>query len=63
MVRGNFFYDEDGGNVSATVEAYYSLLYSGYVSKDDSRMLAAKEFIKANGGLSNHICSRNSCCR
>ena len=45
------YYDEDGGNVSATVEAYYSLLYSGYVSKDDSRMLAAKEFIKANGGL------------
>src|SRR6185437_15329108 len=31
------FHDEDGGNVSATVVAYYSLLYSGYVSKEDDR--------------------------
>ncbi len=45
------FHDEDRGNVSATVEAYYSLLYSGYVSKEDNRMVAAKEFIVANGGL------------
>ncbi len=45
------FHDEDGGNVSATVEAYYSLLYSGFVSKEDNRLLAAKKFILANGGL------------
>ncbi len=45
------FHDEGDGNVSATVEAYYSLLYSGYVSKDDYRLLAAKKFILANGGL------------
>ena len=45
------FHDEDDGNVSATVEAYYSLLYSGYVSKEDNRLLAAKKFILANGGL------------
>ena len=45
------FYDEDDGNISATVEAYYSLMYSGYVSKDDNRLLAAKKFILANGGL------------
>ncbi|MFJ7936053.1 squalene--hopene cyclase [Sporosarcina sp. NPDC096371] len=45
------FHDEDDGNLSATVEAYYSLLYSGYVSKEDSRLLAAKQFILANGGL------------
>lgn len=45
------FHDEDRGNVSATVEAYYSLLYSGYVGKEDNRIVAAKEFILANGGL------------
>ena len=45
------FHDEGDGNVSATVEAYYSLLYSGYVSKEDYRLLAAKKFILANGGL------------
>ncbi len=47
------FHDEDEGNVSATVEAYYALLYSGYVSKEDNRLLAAKKFILANGGLEN----------
>ncbi|MBO0600676.1 squalene--hopene cyclase [Sporosarcina sp. E16_3] len=45
------FFDEGDGNVSATTEAYYSLLYSGYVSKDDYRLLAAKKFILENGGL------------
>lgn len=45
------FHDEGDGNLSATVEAYYSLLYSGYVSKDDYRLLAAKKFILENGGL------------
>ena len=45
------FHDEGDGNLSATVEAYYSLLYSGYVSKEDNRLLAAKKFILANGGL------------
>ena len=45
------FHDEGDGNISATVEAYYSLLYSGYVSKEDYRMLAAKKFILENGGL------------
>ena len=45
------FFDEGDGNVSATTEAYYSLLYSGYVSKDDYRLLAAKKFIVENGGL------------
>lgn len=45
------FRDEGDGNISSTVEAYYSLLYSGYVNKDDFRLLAAKKFILANGGL------------
>ncbi|MDD9149174.1 squalene--hopene cyclase [Sporolactobacillus sp. CQH2019] len=45
------FYDETDGNLSATVEAYTALLYSGYRSKDDDRIQAAKHFIRANGGL------------
>jgi len=45
------FHDEGEGNLSATVEAYYSLLYSGYVGKEDYRLLAAKKFILTNGGI------------
>ncbi|WP_066061921.1 squalene--hopene cyclase [Neobacillus soli] len=45
------FYDEGDGNLSATVEAYYALLYSGYLQKEDKRLRTAKKFILANGGL------------
>ncbi|NEU31175.1 squalene--hopene cyclase [bacterium LRH843] len=45
------YYDEDRGNLSATVEAYYALLYSGYYKKDDDPMRAAKAFILKNGGM------------
>jgi sporulenol synthase len=45
------YFDEGDGNLSSTVEAYYALLYSGYYTKDDKRMRAAKKFILANGGL------------
>lgn len=45
------FYDEEDGNLSSTVEAYYALLYSGSVNKEDKRMAAARKFIKANGGM------------
>ena len=45
------FYDEGEGNVSATLEAYYALLYSGYYPKKDERLQAAKRFILAHGGL------------
>ena len=45
------FYDEGDGNLSSTIEAYYALLYSGYVSEDDTRLLAAKKYIVANGGI------------
>lgn len=45
------FHDENNGNVSATVEAYYALLYGGYMSPEDKRMIAAKEFILINGGI------------
>ncbi len=45
------FYDEPKGNVSTTVEAYYALLYSGYYTKKDSRLMTAKRFILENGGI------------
>src|SRR4051812_25566264 len=45
------FYDEPTGNVSATVEAYYALLYSGYCTKKDPRLRRAKQFILTHGGM------------
>ncbi|PWA11987.1 squalene--hopene cyclase [Pueribacillus theae] len=45
------FYDEEEGNLALTVEAYYSLLYSGYLEKEDPRMQKAKQFILKNGGI------------
>lgn len=44
--------DEDNGNISATIDAYYALLYSGYYTKNDPRLLAAKKFILSQGGIS-----------
>lgn len=46
------FYDEGEGNISATLEAYYALLFSGFYRKEDGRLQAAKKFILTNGGLS-----------
>lgn len=45
------FYDEPGGNLSATIEAYYALLLAGRKTKDDPEMKAAREFILSRGGL------------
>ncbi|ADU94369.1 squalene--hopene cyclase [Geobacillus sp. Y412MC52] len=45
------FADEGDGNVTATVEAYYALLYSGYRKKTDSHMQKAKARILEVGGL------------
>lgn len=45
------YYDEPGGNISATVEAYYALLSSGRYQKSDKRMRDAKQFILSAGGL------------
>ncbi|RYL91050.1 squalene--hopene cyclase [Sporolactobacillus sp. THM7-4] len=45
------FPDESGGNVSATAEAYSALLYSGYRTKNDPDIQAAKRFILSKGGL------------
>ncbi|WP_028547612.1 terpene cyclase/mutase family protein [Paenibacillus sp. UNC451MF] len=45
------FYDQPEGDLEATVEAYYALLYSGYFSKEDSRIQKAKQYILNRGGL------------
>lgn len=45
------FYDEGDGNVTATIEAYYALLYSGYFEKTGNRLTAARRFILKNGGI------------
>jgi sporulenol synthase len=47
------FHDEKEGNLSATVEAYFALLYSGYVNKLSENMKQAKIFIIKHGGLTN----------
>lgn len=47
------FRDEDKGNLSTTIVAYYALLYTGKFAKDDPRMLAAKQFILSHGGVEN----------
>jgi len=47
------FYDEGEGNLSATIEAYYALLYSGFIEKTDKRMRRARSFIINNGGIEN----------
>ncbi|RXZ80410.1 squalene--hopene cyclase [Paenibacillaceae bacterium] len=45
------FRDEEGGNLSATIEAYYALLYSGYIHKSDEAMERARRYIQSKGGL------------
>jgi sporulenol synthase len=45
------FSDEGNGNLTATVEAYYALLYSGHYTQMDKPVRAAKKFILANGGI------------
>lgn len=44
-------FDEDEGNLSASIEAYYALLYSGYSVRTDEPMQRAKCFIQSKGGL------------
>lgn len=46
------FHDEEEGNLSATIEAYYALLFSGSSRKNDQHMQKAKRFILSKGGLS-----------
>ena len=45
------FHDEPAGNANATLEAYYGLLSSGYIGKEDKRMQAARKFIREHGGM------------
>ncbi|MBY0120458.1 squalene--hopene cyclase [Bacillus sp. S/N-304-OC-R1] len=45
------YFDEVEGNVSATLEAYYALLYAGKFQETDDRLQLAKEFILKNGGI------------
>nr|WP_026092453.1 squalene--hopene cyclase [Calidifontibacillus oryziterrae] len=45
------FYDEGEGNNSATLEAYYALLYSGYIDLHDPRLEEARTFVEKNGGI------------
>ncbi|WP_342707773.1 squalene--hopene cyclase [Anaerobacillus alkalilacustris] len=47
------FYDEEEGNLSATIEAYFALLYSGYANENENHMIKAKTFIMKKGGLAN----------
>ncbi|MDX5474181.1 MAG: squalene--hopene cyclase [Bacillaceae bacterium] len=43
--------DEHNGNLSATIEAYFALLYSGYTNDEDERIQKAEMFIVKHGGL------------
>ncbi|MFE5322188.1 squalene--hopene cyclase [Paenibacillus sp. NPDC056579] len=43
--------DEEEGNLSTTVDAYYALLYSGYSTKSDESLRKAARFIRSKGGL------------
>ncbi|WHY22100.1 squalene--hopene cyclase [Paenibacillus sp. G2S3] len=43
--------DEEDGNLSTSVEAYYALLYSGYSKVKDAPILRAKHYIQSKGGI------------
>jgi sporulenol synthase len=43
--------DEQEGNLSATVEAVFALLYSGYCHPSDPHIQQAKQFIDTRGGV------------
>jgi sporulenol synthase len=45
------YYDEGDGNLTATVECYYALLFSGFYKSEDKRLRNAKKFILKKGGL------------
>ncbi|WCK56816.1 squalene--hopene cyclase [Aneurinibacillus sp. Ricciae_BoGa-3] len=45
------YHDEEDGNLSATIEAYYALLYSGLRRPMDKNMQAAKAYILSKGGI------------
>lgn len=45
------YFDERFGNLSNTIECYFALLYSGYLSRDSDILQRAKSFIIESGGL------------
>jgi sporulenol synthase len=45
------FKDEAEGNLSATIDAYFALRYSGLIDEKDPRLVKAERFIKDKGGL------------
>lgn len=45
------FADEEEGNLSASVESYYALLYSGYSLTADEPIQRARRYILSKGGL------------
>lgn len=45
------FYDEEEGNLSATVEAYFALEFIQYKPYNHPKMKAARQFIKKKGGI------------
>lgn len=47
------YQDEVEGNLDATVNAYFALLYSGYSRSSDASMKKAERFIRESGGLAN----------
>ncbi|WP_152394495.1 squalene--hopene cyclase [Paenibacillus guangzhouensis] len=46
-----WYTDEEGGNLSLSVDAYQALLYSGYSQVHDVPMQRAKRYILSKGGL------------
>ncbi|MFD0620146.1 squalene--hopene cyclase [Paenibacillus sp. GCM10027629] len=46
-----WYTDEKGGNLSASVDAYYALLYSGYSQANDEPIERARRYIQSKGGL------------
>jgi sporulenol synthase len=44
--------DESEGNLDATAEACFALLYAGYYQESNPRIISAKQFILSRGGLS-----------
>jgi len=56
--EGNWqwYRDEENGNLSLSVEAYYALLYSRYSRSADEPLKRAERFIRSQGGL-NHAAS------
>ncbi|URN93386.1 MAG: squalene--hopene cyclase [Candidatus Pristimantibacillus lignocellulolyticus] len=47
----SLYQDEANGNLSATIDAYYALLYSGYSYSSDDSMQRAKQYIVSQGGI------------